>query len=190
MKRLIVLLFLPVGILNAQEPVDSAKVKEFTTYDRGNNIISPILSGGYGGDRVNGTIGGRFSRFFKDKLSTGLSLSYQFSGRFYKSGNAGVFGRYNLLKKKISPFVELGYNFGMYRQTNGASGSDEVTWNGNVHAVYAAAGVAFRISKHFSFDISMGYQYSWINTFSAPATIPSSRVSDGPLPGIRFNIHF
>src|SRR5687767_3378777 len=115
MKRLLLLFIFYLVIKSMQAQTDSLK---FQYFDKGKNMAGLIGYVGWGANKVVGQISLRYGRFWMKKFNAGLETSFASHGSYYKSYYFQPFARYYILNKKLSPFIETNYSYGLSTQTN------------------------------------------------------------------------
>ena len=123
MKRQIIILVLIIFPLLTFAQKDTSDIHKFRHFDRGRNMASLQFSVGHGGNITAMNFQLRYGRFWIKKFNAGLQAGYSFSGSEYKQGSLGLFARYYFLDKKLSPFIETSYYYGLSTQNNKLEGA-------------------------------------------------------------------
>jgi len=142
--------------------IAQSDTSKFNYYNKGRNVISPILSTAISSGKFVGiNIGVRYGRFIMNKLCVGLQANFYHADKYFQAGGVQPFARYYILNKKLSPFLETHYGCWLSKQNNGGSGTDRQEWTGISNAVYAGTGLAYTgIFKLLGIELYGGYGYS------------------------------
>lgn len=168
-----------------------ADTNEFRYFDKGKNLIGIQFSAGWGVNTTAMSIQLRYGRFWVKKFNAGLQTGYSFSGSLYQAGSLGLFGRYYILNRRLAPFLETSYAYGLSTQNNGAEGTLRQEWNGTGNGVFAGCGLAYTgILKRFGIELYGGYGYGVAHIKNHPTFGTYNYTRSGLTYGLRINFHF
>lgn len=167
---------------------------KFHYFDKGHNVISPLLSTTIGSEKLVGiNVGVRYGRFIMNKFCVGLQVNFNHADKYFQAGGVQPFARYYILNRKLSPFFEANYSYGLSKQNNGGSGTDREEWTGISNAVYAGTGLAYTgIFKLLGIELYGGYRYSTTVYKNLPPNFNTHNYvqRSGFAYGLRINFYF
>ncbi len=172
-----------------QEVDTTLKQDEFRYFNKGKNIISPVISIGLGANKPVFTLGAKYGYFLFNQRAIGGEITYHMTGSSRKAISAGPFLRYYFLKNNFAPFAEINYQFGYAQQNDADIISTSHSGTGIIGIEYVNTGIL----DGFGVEIYGGYQVSTFTIIQAP-----SRTNDyeeyqnsGDITyGLGFNYHF
>jgi len=170
--------FVFVSVIAQKEVTNS-----FHLFDKHKNILGTNFGFGKGSGRLSGEVNLRYGHFFFNKFSAGVQAGL---GKFYfmNKYNLGVFTRYYLLNKRLSPFVETNYGFQHFTYKG------EYPGIANAHTLFGGFGLEYSgIFKHFGVELFYGYNYQFSYYF--PQNKPRQYYEGSYNSfGLRINYHF
>ena len=159
---------------------------QFQHFDKGKNIIGLQLSSNSGASMILGGFSLRYGRFWMKQLNAGLESGFAFNGQYSQSYYFKPFGRYYILNKKISPFLEISYS---YRVTSTNSVINE-NLKEIENAIFTLGGLAYTgILKRFGIEFYGGYYYAASHYLNHPTDNANHNENDY-IVGARINFHF
>ncbi|MEM9338585.1 MAG: hypothetical protein AAGA66_07630 [Bacteroidota bacterium] len=151
MIRLYCLLLLSVFFASAH---GQGFLKEAIPYQRNDQTVSLIFSGGYGGNFGFVAKGGfRYEYFLFDQLSLGVETVINANGRGYGEISMGPFLRYYLRTTPITPFIETRYSYGTILSRI----NDEVSYKSS--GLFSVNGGLCYLNKSRTFGLELYYGY-------------------------------
>ena len=120
----------------------------FDYYNKSKKLTGISFSGAYGGKSLVGSTNLRFGYFLMDKFILGGDGEYNFNGEYNRDFFIGPYFRYYFLKKKLSPIIEINYQYELIRfKDNG------IYQYGSSNKIAGDVGLAIVIFKKLGLEI-------------------------------------
>jgi len=162
----------------------------FRYFDKGKNLGGLGFSAEWQDLFVN-SANLRYGRFCTNKLNAGVQAGIGNNAGFSKTLMGGPFVRYYLLKKRLSPFAEAGYAFGIQGYRLGAAGTEKTEWNARTQVVFFGGGVAYTgILNRFGVELYSGYLRKYFRFMGNPTFAAYELAGNKFSCGLRANYFF